>query len=154
MAWLLYVEGKLLEIQNRFDDAHPVYQAAIAQARKAEGPASSAAIEIQIALAKELMFRQRIDEGQLLGDAAIATLQSTRRLTADSRGSRKGYACSSTSSVRGMQITQRPLRYWRRFPRFLKSQSSAIPIDVLAEIDFRSGVGSLRGMASTRWQSR
>lgn len=142
-AWLLFVEGKLLENRNRFDEAHPVYQEAIAQAHKAEGPASGAAIEIQIALAKELMFRQRIVDGQLLGDAAIATLQKLGGLQRI-RAARAKAMLQFYKFGTGFADYAQTIAVLDEVSGFLKSQSSAIPIDVLAEIDFRRGWVHLR----------
>ena len=52
-AWLLYIEASLLDRDGtRFEDVLPMHRAAIAEALKAEGPASSAAIEMHIALAR------------------------------------------------------------------------------------------------------
>ncbi len=74
-AWLAYTRASLVARQNRFEDALPLYKAAIEEAVRAEGPNSTAAVEMRLNLAEALINRQRGNEGRIVGRAALDTLE-------------------------------------------------------------------------------
>ena len=138
-AWLHYVDGFLLVSRDRFDDALPVFEAAIAEALRAEGPASRAATEMQIRLAIRLINRNRYEEARPFGEAAIATLESIggvhliRAARAKVHLQERKFAMGYAGYAESMAILDEALD-------FLKLQSHAVPVEVIAEVEFEKGV--------------
>jgi tetratricopeptide (TPR) repeat protein len=137
-AWLLYVEGFLLVSQDRFDDALPLFESAIVEALKAEGSTSSAAVEMQLALATRLINRSRSEEGRRLGDAAIATLESQGGIHLI-RAARARVGLQMRYFNMGVAGFPETIALLEKASDFLKLQSAAVPAEVLAEVDFERG---------------
>ena len=141
-AWLLYVEGELLDLQNKFEDALPVYQAAIAEALRSEGSNSGAAIEMQIAVARTLIELNRSDEGQPFENSAIAALEGlggVHRI----RAARVKVELGASKFQMGATGYVEAISLMEEAYAFLKLQSSAIPAEALAEVEFAMGAAHL-----------
>ena len=138
-AWLLYIEGVLLERnETRFDDALAMRRAAIAEALKAEGPASNAAVEMQIRLGWHLIELNRSADARKLFDAAIATLEGLGGVH-PIRAARVRAQLQSRLFRFGAASYEETLAVLEEVSAFLKVQSSAVPIEVLADVDLAKG---------------
>jgi eukaryotic-like serine/threonine-protein kinase len=138
-AWLLYIEGVLLErSETRFDDALAMRRAAIAEALKAEGPASGAAVEMQMRLGWYLIELNRSADARKLFDAAIATLEGLGGVH-PIRAARVKARLQSQQFAMGSASYEETIAVLEEVSAFLKVQSSAVPIEVLADVDLAKG---------------
>ena len=134
-AWLLYIEGVLLDrSETRFDDALAMRRAAIAAALKAEGPASSAAVEMRILLGWYLIERNHSADARKLFGAAIATLEGLGGVH-PIRAARVKAQLQSLLFRFGAASYEETIAVLEEVSAFLKVQSSAVPIEVLADVD-------------------
>jgi eukaryotic-like serine/threonine-protein kinase len=138
LAWLLYVEGYQLTLQNKFDDALPVFESAIVAAINAEGPTSPAAVEMQFALAGDLIFRSRSNEARPFAEAAIATLEGQGGVHLI-RAARAKVRLQAIRLERGVATPGETIALLEDVRAFLRLQSSAVPAEVLAEVDLAIG---------------
>ncbi len=74
-AWALDIEAELAEDNDRWADAKPLYDRAIAVAVLAEGPNSLVAAQIRHRVAGELMSLNRFDEADPYEEASLAALR-------------------------------------------------------------------------------
>ncbi len=138
-AWLLYIEGVLLERnETRFDDALAMRREAIAEALKAEGPASSAAVEMRIRLGLDLNALNHGADARKLFDAAIATLEGLGGVHSI-RAARVKARLQSEQFAMGSASYEETIAVLEEVSSFLKIQSSAVPVEVLADVDLAKG---------------
>jgi tetratricopeptide (TPR) repeat protein len=75
LARALALEAEIVEDDNHWDEAHALFDKAIAVARLAEGRNSLAAVEIQHRLSADLMALNRFDEAIPYEESSLATLR-------------------------------------------------------------------------------
>jgi tetratricopeptide (TPR) repeat protein len=131
---LTYLEALLLSARNRFEDARPLFEAAITRAIGSEGVASRTAFEVRLYLAQQLMFRERVSEGVEFGNQAIAALQGLGGVD----GIR---AAKAQAEIATLRFYMRHDRYQETIDELERisaqlSSKNAVPVEVLADIDF------------------
>ena len=113
-----------------------MYERAIVQAVEADGPTSTAAIEMRLGLARALIDRNQPEAGRKHLNTAIATLEElggmSRIRAARVRAEFQTYQAS-------FKLVSYPetIAVLEEVSTFLRSQASAIPPEVFAEIEFR-----------------
>jgi serine/threonine-protein kinase len=136
-AWLTFVEATLISRQNRFDEARQLYERAIVQAVEAEGPTSTAAVDMRLHLAEALIHRNHPEAGRKHLQAGIAALEELG-------GMSRVRAARVRAEFQAYQAFAKQVSYPETFAvlgevsTFLRSQASAIPPEVLAEVEFRT----------------
>jgi len=134
-AWLKFTQGQLLAIANRFAEAKPLFDAAIAEAIEAEGPGSPTAARVQRILGAMLMELDHLDEGREYARRAIAALEQAggphrvRGSLAKADAQLREYAQSNATFEETIAVLD-------EVSRFLRSTSSGAPPESLAEFDF------------------
>ena len=134
-ATFTWTEGFAFSRQNRFDEARPLFDAAIAEAIEVEGPNSRTAADMRVRLAYQLIGRGHSDEGRQIWAAAIAALEA-----ADGVG--RVEAALSRAELQVMLFMFRSASYEEtnavlsKDATFLHSQASVIPPELLAYFDF------------------
>ena len=134
-AWLKFTQGQLLAIANRFNEAKPLFDAAVAEAIEAEGPASPTAARVQRILGAMLMELDHLDEGREYARRAIAALEQAggphrvRGSLAKADAQLREYAQSNATFEETIAVLD-------EVSQFLRSTSSGAPPESLAEFDF------------------
>ena len=137
-AWLMYTDGYLLLGENRFDEAMPLFLAAIAMAEEVEGLQSDAAAGFRLHLASELISRNRSEEGRWHGDAALAVLEAEGEIG-------RIRAARERAQLQQDQFSERQAGYAETIAvlddssTFLRTRASSIPAEILAEVDYYKG---------------
>jgi serine/threonine protein kinase len=137
LPWLLYVEAGLLVRRNRFEEALPLIQQAIAEALQIEGPESRAATEMQLALAIQLINRNRNDEGRRFSEAALATFQRLGGVHLIRAALAKAELQIRLLDLQTVGYAE-AIGVLEEVAQFLRVQSSALPAEVLAEVEFHT----------------
>jgi tetratricopeptide (TPR) repeat protein len=133
-AWLTFVEATLIsQHQNRFEQARPLFEKAIVEAVEVDGPASTAAIDMRLYLGLMFRLRNQPELARPHTSAAIATLEDlggmSRIRAARIRAEILGGEAEFVSYSERIAVLQ-------DIAKFLRSQTFAIPAEVLAEIEF------------------
>ena len=136
-AWLTFVEAELTFRQNRGEEAWPLYEKAIVQAVAADGPTSTAAIDMRLTLAYRLLTASQHELSRQHVNTAIAALEElggmrrvrAARVRADFQVNWAMFKLVSYSET---------IAVLENTSTFLTSQASAIPPEVFAEIEFRT----------------
>lgn len=134
-AWLKFTQGQLLAISNRFSEAKPFFDAAVAEAIEAEGPASLTAARLQRILGAVLMEYDHLDEGREYVRRAIAILEQAggphrvRASLAKADAQLREYAQSNATFEETIAVLD-------EVSQFLRSTNSVAPPESLAEFDF------------------
>ena len=134
-AWLKFAQGDLLRARNRFDDATPHFVTAITQAREVDGPQSSAATEMGLYFAQQLIGRNRSEEGRQYVQAALATLEATGDV-GRVRAARATAALQSLQYLTGVAGYSESMAVLDNVSGFLQSRASLVPVEVMAEVDY------------------
>jgi serine/threonine-protein kinase len=131
-AWLLACQARLLDLQNRADEATPLFERAIAMALATEGELSLIAAELRLDMASRLPANQEA-RSQALFDQALSALRS--------RGGAFAIRVLMTSADKlGQDCGPGALARLKDLRRELQAQSFAFPAWFLSKIDFYMGV--------------
>jgi serine/threonine protein kinase/tetratricopeptide (TPR) repeat protein len=133
-AWLTFEDGALLRGENRFDEATPLFEAAIDGAIAAAGPNSNTAIELQLRLARMLYQLRRADEGRQYSDAVVAALQELGDVGRIRAALVKAELQILLYTNEGANYTE-TMSVLDDVSQFLRSRASSLPAEVLAEVE-------------------
>jgi serine/threonine-protein kinase len=144
IAWLTYVEGTLIKVDNRFDDALPLFQAAIAHAVEVEGPNSLIAAEIRLVLSHEMINRRQGAEARALADAAVQALSAIGG-TASVRAALRRSEFQTRMFEADQSTYEEATQVLEEISSFLRANAAVIPPEAIAWNDFQ------RARILTRW---
>jgi tetratricopeptide (TPR) repeat protein len=136
-AWLSFGEAALISRQNRFDEAKPVLERAIVQAVEADGPTSTAAVRMHLDVAHQLIDRNQPEAGRKHLNTAIATLEELGGMSRV-RAARVRAEFQAYQAFAKQVSYPETLAVLEEVSTFLRAQGSAIPAEVLADVEFRT----------------
>ena len=134
-AWLKYLEASLLRLENKFDTAKPLFDAAIVEAAESEGPGSLAAARFKLSLARFLMTLNRREEGRAYARQAITDLEQAG-------GMNRVHASLASADLQLVQLDVGATTFAEAIAvldeasQFMRSPGSGAPAESVAELDF------------------
>jgi tetratricopeptide (TPR) repeat protein len=143
-AWTMFVRAALLESQNHFDQALPLYRQAINLALGAEGPLSLAAIamrfEVTDSLSKQFNFKQA-RETYAAADKALRELGGAHEIRANYRAASFAYLLWGYSGMSATEATAQ----MQRSRASLAGTEAPVPEWFIPKIDMRLAAIQMAG---------
>ena len=143
LARMLDTQGRLLEIDNRYDDALALWRRAIDTAVRAVGPDAPLANQVRLRIAVEALGRNRVADARLALDETVASLSRSgeagqvQAALARSRFAELGFSMGHLSYPEAAAMLADAHAAVARW-------GDALPPQVLASVDVRRGVVALR----------
>jgi tetratricopeptide (TPR) repeat protein len=143
-AWTVFVRATLLESQNHFDQALPLYRQAINLAVGAEGPLSLAAVtmrfEVTDSLAKQFKFEQA-RQTYAEADKALRELGGVHEIRANYRSANFAYFLWGYSAISATEATE----LMQRARASLTASGLPVPEWFIPKIDMRLAAIQMEG---------
>jgi tetratricopeptide (TPR) repeat protein len=143
-AWTVFVRAALLETQNHFDQALPLYRQAINLALGAQGPLSLAAVAMRVevtdSLAKQFNFKQA-RETYAEADKALRELGGAHEIRADYRAASFAYLLWGYSGMSATETTAQ----MQRSRASLAATAAPVPEWFIPKIDMRLAAIQMAG---------
>ena len=136
-ARILALRARLFEA-NQFEQALPLYLAAITQALAAEGPQSPAAVEIRMQLATNLVLQGRVDQALPHREAALLALRSSGPV-GEIQAALKESDISKTMYMMGVLSFADASKAIERSRSAVTARGALVPEAIKAAIDFDLG---------------
>jgi len=135
-AWTLFIRAAMLDLQNHFDQALPLYRQGIGQALAAQGPLSEAAISMRFEFAESLTKQFNFGlarEAFAAADRALRDLGGAHEVRADYRTAMFSYFLWGYSAIPAKEATDTMLRNRAR----LTASGAPVPDWMIPKIDMR-----------------
>jgi len=135
-AWLTSVQASLLtNWSNKFEEARPLFDVAIAEAIEAEGPSGQAATTMQLNMARGLLRRYDVEQGRAYARQAIAALEQAGGLNRV-RASLARVMIQQVQHDNGYATFTDTVAVLEEATKFLRSPTSGAPPESIALLDF------------------